>query len=319
MNMKKIISILTILAMVFALAACGNKNEGGEEDGQNPVMNYIGDYVCDRADISIEAQGTNEAKVIVTWGSSAWESAEWVMSGVFDDEALLIEYHDCVKNVTTFDEDGEIKDVEEVYTGGHGTLNFAEDGTLTWTDDQEKIADGMTFTFMSPEEAAEAEESEEGEQQTGMANPWSEASSLEEANEGAGIDPMTFAEGMEISLGELNVESYRYMDEMVELIIPVAAVDMTIRKGTSKWVMNEGDGAEECGDISGDYNKYKYNWTQNIKGLEVYCYGNREGESTKTIWNVEDNYYSITAYGAGGDEDFGLNPDDINSIVNGLQ
>ena len=135
-------------------------------------------------------------------------------------------------------------------------------------------------------EEAQADE-EETEQQTGIANPWSEAATLEEAVEGAGIDGFTFVDGMVLTLGEVNAETYRYMDG--------------------------------SGDISGDYNKYAYEWTQNVKGLEVKCFGNREGEATKTIWTVDDYSYAILAYGAGGDDDFGLNADDINSLVNGIQ
>ena len=160
-------------------------------------------------------------------------------------------------------------------------------------------------------EEAQADE-EETEQQTGIANPWSEAATLEEAVEGAGIDGFTFVDGMVLTLGEVNAETYRYMDGIVDIEAPVAAVEMTIRKGRSSL-------EAESGDISGDYNKYTYEWTQNVKGLEVKCFGNREGEATKTIWTVDDYSYAILAYGAGGDDDFGLNADDINSLVNGIQ
>jgi hypothetical protein len=76
---------------------------------------------------------------------------------------------------------------------------------------------------------------------------------------------------------------------------------------------------DDDADISGDYNSYENEWTQNIKGLEVKCSGNREGEATKTIWMVDDICYSITAYGAGGDDDFGLSADDLSTLINGIQ
>ena len=118
-----------------------------EEDGQNPVMNFIGPYVCDRAIIMIEAEGSDNAKVTVNWAGSAWENSEWSMSGPFNQKDRTIEYHDCVKKEVTYDDDGEIKSSEEVYTGGHGFLTFGEDGTLTWQEDQEHVADDMTFEF----------------------------------------------------------------------------------------------------------------------------------------------------------------------------
>ena len=83
--MKKVLSLLLALTMIFALAACAAKTEpsGSEaepaetpaEDGQNPVMNFVGNYACDRASILVEADGADGAKISVQWGSSAWEPA----------------------------------------------------------------------------------------------------------------------------------------------------------------------------------------------------------------------------------------------------
>ena len=102
------------------------------------------------------------------------------------------------------------------------------------------------------------------------------------------------------------------MKGMAEAVVEFPAVEMTIRKGDKSGEMAEGD-------ISGDYSEYKYDWTQNIKGLEVKCFGNRDGEATKTIWSVDDMDYSITVQGLGGDEDYGLPADDLNSLINGIQ
>lgn len=166
----------------------------------------------------------------------------------------------------------------------------------------------------SSEAEAEGEEAAEGTDEEGevteiqIANPWTEVETLEAACEGSGVS-FDMVNGMEISIGEVVPYTYRYMDGLVEIEAPTGAVELLIRKGL----------APEDGDISGDYNSYAYEWTQNVKGLEVRCFGNREGEATKTIWTLEDMAYSILAYGAGGDSDFGLNPDDLNSLINGMQ
>lgn len=163
----------------------------------------------------------------------------------------------------------------------------------------------------APEEPAEEPVAEEEEEMVGMPNPWSDVDSAEAAAEGAGLDLFEPAEGVEISLGKVEVEQYRCMDGIAEARIPIAAVDMTIRKGKMS--------AATDGDISGDYGEYAHEWTQNIKGLEVKCFGNRKGESTRTIWTVDDYAYSIVAYGAGGDDDYGLDADDLNSLINAIQ
>ena len=298
---------MTIMMVVtLGLSACGSKTEEPVEDeGQNPIMNFIGTYASGRASIFIGATDeSNGANATVTWGSSAAENSTWVMSGTFDPETLQFEYHDCVRTDYVYGEDGEVASQEEVFTGGHGFMFFKEGDplTLTWQEDQEHVADDMVFEYagMVPDDGG-----------IGMANPWSDAGTLAEAAEGAGLDGFSIPEGAEISLGEVNVTEARYMEGLAEAVVEFPAVEMTIRKGNAS-------GATD-GDISGDYNEYANTWTQNIKGLEVTCFGNREGDATKTIWQVEDTCWSITAYGLGGDTDYGLSPDDLNSLINGIQ
>lgn len=309
--MRKAYKILSLtmallLMMSLGLSACGSKTEEASDDGQNPVMNFIGNYACDRANIMIGATDEkNGTDALVTWGSSAWENSVWMMSGTFDPETLQFEYHDCVRTDYVYNENGEVKTEEEVYTGGHGFMTFKEGDplTLTWQDDQEHMADDMVFEYtgMIPDDGSESE----------IANPWSTADSLEAAAEGAGIDGFSIPEGAEISLGTVELTEARFMDGLAEAYVAFPAVDMTIRKGKAS--------VAENGDISGDYNEYANTWTQNIKGLEVTCFGNREGDATKTIWQVDDTDYSITAYGMGGDTDYGLSADDLNSLINGIQ
>ena len=177
----KMLSLMMAMMMVFALtfASCGSKAEEPSDDIQNPVMNFIGNYACDRANIVIGAtDDDNGASATVTWGSSAWENSTWTMTGTFDAETLQFEYHDCVKTDYVYDDNGEVKSQEEVFTGGHGFMTFTEGDplTLTWQEDQEHVADGMVFEYTGiiPEEG-----------EAGMINPWSDVDSAEAAAEGA--------------------------------------------------------------------------------------------------------------------------------------
>jgi len=143
----------------------------------------------------------------------------------------------------------------------------------------------------------------------GMPNPWSEVSSAAEAAQGAGIDSFDAPDNVTLSIGSVTDVAYRCMDGIAEVDLMYPAVEVTIRKGV----------ATEGGDISGDYNEYANTWEQTLKGLTVTCSGNREGEATKTIWTANGMDYSITALGMGGDTDFGLSADDLNSLINALQ
>lgn len=167
--MKKWIILLAALVLVFSLAACSAQKDAGdpaaeesqtpasmapeeavEADGQNPVMNFVGDYTADRASLLVEATDMQDgARVTVTWSSSAAEHSEWVMTGRFDPDTLTISYSDCVKTDYVFAEDGSVDSETVAYENGTGTFTFSDEGTLslTWDDAEEHIADDVVFEF----------------------------------------------------------------------------------------------------------------------------------------------------------------------------
>ncbi|MBP3894233.1 MAG: hypothetical protein J6D34_09370 [Atopobiaceae bacterium] len=169
MKRNDIARAIVAVAMACTLGACGNKpadtattepetqvteEQAVEtdvvEDGQNPVMNVIGPYACDNANILIEANGLEGARATVMWADSATETTKWEMVGSFDEKTLTITYDNCTKTKLTYAEDGSLDTEEDVYTDGTGTFTFTDtdDGTeLTWDDAKEHVADGMTFKF----------------------------------------------------------------------------------------------------------------------------------------------------------------------------
>ena len=147
------------------------------------------------------------------------------------------------------------------------------------------------------------------EENTGLANPWSDVESAEEAAKGAGIDSFVIAEDPGLDLGQLFERTYRCMDGIAEARLEFPASALTVRKGTI---------AEE-GDSSGDYTESATTWTQDVNGIEVTCFGNREGDATKSIWTVDNMYFSIVAEGLGGDQDFGLNAERLTAMVSSIQ
>ena len=119
-----------------------------EEDGQNPVMNFIGEYQCDRAHAVVECEGTDSARIKIDWGGSAWEHAEWVIVGKFDLDTRSIAYSGCTKKNLMCDENGEIAKEEVVYTEGTGTVVFNEDGTFTWHEDQSETGEDVVLAIV---------------------------------------------------------------------------------------------------------------------------------------------------------------------------
>ena len=277
----KLLALFMAMLMVFALglSACGSKSEEpAADEGQNPAMNFVGNYVCGRAAILIGATDEeNGMNATVTWSSSAAENSTWVMSGTFDPETLQFEYHDCVRTDYVYSEDGEVASQEEVFTGGHGFMFFKEGDplSLTWQDDQEKVAEDMVFEYAG----ANPENNE-----AGMANPWSDVDSAEAAAEGAGLDTFMVPDGeAEISLGEVKVTQYRCMKGMAEAVVEFPAVEMTIRKGDKSGEMAEGD-------ISGDYNEYEKCEQTEQNGAVISVSYNSGDNACRTL--VSDQGYS---------------------------
>ena len=143
---------------------------------------------------------------------------------------------------------------------------------------------------------------------------WTQAATAEEAAEGAGIDVLADLNGTQTTLGvlgEMGAITYRYMDGVAQIFCPAAAVDMSVIKGKIPCGVD--------GDVSLDSTAYTFEWTQDVDGQEVKCFGNREGEATKTIWTAGDYNYAVVAYGAGGDDDFGLSAEDVVTMVNAVK
>ncbi|MBO7709867.1 MAG: hypothetical protein J6S83_05330 [Lachnospiraceae bacterium] len=160
---KTLIALMTACALAAVPAGiqvfAADTGAAAAEEGQNPVMNFIGKYGAGRATILVEAEGSDRAKVMITWGSSAWEHSEWEMSGPFDDETLTITYDDCVKKNVSYEDDSEEGTEEIVYENGTGTITFSDGETLslTWKDDQEDIAGDTEFvwSFLPAEDMSE--------------------------------------------------------------------------------------------------------------------------------------------------------------------
>ena len=116
-----------------------------DPDWQNPVMNLIGEYQCDRAHALVECLGNDEAIITIEWGSSAWELARWIITGRLDTDTLTIDYSDVTKSIVTYDDKGEETSQEPEYEDGTGTITFNDDGTFTWHEDQSVYGTDMVF------------------------------------------------------------------------------------------------------------------------------------------------------------------------------
>jgi hypothetical protein len=135
---------------------------------------------------------------------------------------------------------------------------------------------------------------------------WASAASAEEAGKGAGLNWFTVMDEYILEIGDAKDPVFSYYPGIAQAYFKMENGDLYIWKGIGT-----------SGDVLYDANEYAHTWQQNIKGLVVNCYGAEEGKATKVTWVVDDTSYELLA--GTGSPDFALSPDDINSLVNGIQ
>ena len=113
-------------------------------DGQNPAMNFVGEYASGRAHALVEAVGDDGAQITIEWGGSAWELARWTIIGTLDTDTLTVVYDNAVKTIVTYGDNGELVSEVVEYENGTGSIRFNDDGSFTWHDDQ---LDGEDMVF----------------------------------------------------------------------------------------------------------------------------------------------------------------------------
>ena len=123
-----------------------------DPDWQNPVMNFVGEYQCDRARAVVQCSGYEDALITIDWAGSVAESAHWDISGRLDPETLTINYFGCAKSHLTYNKNGEIVSQEQEYGDGTGTIVFNKDGSFTWHEDQSETGDDLVFEWLPVEE-----------------------------------------------------------------------------------------------------------------------------------------------------------------------
>ncbi len=137
-------------------------------------------------------------------------------------------------------------------------------------------------------------------------DPWTKAADKAEALSAVGIESFEIPEGAEIGLGPITAGEFRTHEGAVKVNAAFPAVDMFIFKAPEE---------VNGGDPSYVTEEYANEWTQDIEGITVTCWGNHEGHATKTVWTRDGYSYAVVVYGLGGDTDFGLSADDLAIIV----
>ena len=119
-----------------------------DPDWQNPVMNFIGEYQCDRAHATVECMAYEDAMISIEWANSASEMTNWVITGRLDTETMTVAYDGCGRTLFVYDDQGEVTSDESEYEEIPGTIVFHNDGTFTWHRDLPEGGEDLVFKWV---------------------------------------------------------------------------------------------------------------------------------------------------------------------------
>lgn len=302
MKNTKLFAAAAIMALALAATGCSSSSTtssssfiiADEKEGEASFENADVDSA-----LSSGALVVGEDETLIIWPDlKEGEILVQIQNSAEEDIDNPVEFDNPDLEVTVSGNEPEYCELEP----GEYNLKLIVKKTATGT--MRMYVEGNAEALGDTEETTEATTEEAGDHTN-----WTECATAQEAAQGAGLDSLVDLNGTTISLGELGTMgsiTYRYMDGVAQIFCPAAAVEMSVIKG----VVPAGEG-----DVSFDNNTYAHEWTQDVDGQEVQCFGNREGEATKTIWTDGKYNYAVVAYGAGGDDDYGLQAEDVAIMV----
>ena len=312
MKAKRLFSVLAIiLCLSFILSACGKVPDKEEdvqpeptpqvdpepEQQEEPVVvkfpvELEGDYheeTAGRGQLTLTVKDETTGEIFIHWGSSAFQATQWTFTVTYDPDRKALVYENGVAVDIVFESDDKSTETER-YNDGHGYFLIGDE-SLEWHDEKESINGVSTFVV-----------NKEGDY---LPNPWFETDDIAEAVAGSGISFYPPEENMGLPDG-LHFWKYRYMEGTIEAMFESVNDELIIRKSTTS----------EGKELSGDFNEYSEEWDYYVKGLKYHAWG--DGKRANIItFHVDDVNWSVT-FNAGY-EGRGLDPDQINSLINGMQ
>ena len=127
-----------------------NSSETADDSGQNPMMNYIGNYVNGSATMNVSCIGKDKASITITKENSKEDGFSWSMSGPVSvgDESITVSYDNCTKKFLEYSDNGDVKCIITEYENGSGTVEFLfSDNNAYWHDGVDGVYADSAFTF----------------------------------------------------------------------------------------------------------------------------------------------------------------------------
>ena len=165
---RRLMAVMMMAALILCGAAAAEETPLPQE-----AEAFEGIWACDRATAALywEEEGF---KVLITWGSSAWEETEWEYSCLYHaEDNTVVSMPFGIRREVVYNDEGEIASVTEAYSDGEAVFSLDAEGFLLWQDLKENAGEGMRFEKMpdgDEENMMPADESSEAGEQAGDAS-----------------------------------------------------------------------------------------------------------------------------------------------------
>lgn len=118
--------------------------EKTEAKKQTNLSGSWNDKFSQRAVMDISGGKDGVYQVHVHWGSTAFESDNWVMTATFNEENGELTYRNCTRTTDTFSEDGKDQTTDVKYKNGTGKFLY-KNGELRWQSDNDSDVNECVF------------------------------------------------------------------------------------------------------------------------------------------------------------------------------
>ena len=138
---------------------------------------------------------------------------------------------------------------------------------------------------------------------------WTDAPSAGEAAQAAGVDYFNVSDSVTMGSNSYSNPKFSYTAGAVQALYDGPASGVSVRKT---------DAAHVSLATDRDLSDFSLNWTQDVDGTEVTCFGDAQDAATVIELKVGADTYAATYQGYGGEE-MTMSSDDIADLIAGIE
>ena len=157
------------------------------------------------------------------------------------------------------------------------------------------------------------------EEQSELANPWTQVDTAQAAADGAGVGYFNLPENGTVleEGGPVDFTDFQYTKLLAEADGYAGTAELVVRKGVNRPAEEV---AYDTDDVSGDLTEYAHSWDMEAAGWQVKCYGNEEWRVMKAVWHSDNFSFSFTVRGQGDIADtYGLSESDAATLIDSIE